>query len=521
MLRSNTITRSRAFQRALSSRTASVHTSAIRQNAGATISAGTKTSGGGFKKFFALAALFSTVSYGGLIFASLKNDTIHGYVTDFIPFSDSLIVWIENQRFQKRFRANTGQSPPLFSSSALPAGFDVKVEIPRSGVNSRAIDSSANTTKKMSQETPIVVKVPEVILPLISIPKDADALITKSTEALNELISQVNDKSVDETHVKNVAATINDLHSFITSTQKSLKESLQTEFNKQVKALDEASAQEVKALEDTWLKRYQEQQQVLLDEYNKKLATEIQATKDAINGLAANKLTSLFVEREQQYAQEIANKVETEHEGRLSKLAELSSSVAELEEITSKSNTVIHQADNAVRLHRAIAKLSSAIKDSKPVALGPFIAAIEKVAGEDPLLKAAIASIPTSVYTEGVLTPAQLAARLKLIEPEIRKASLLPEDAGIAGHLGSIIFSKLLWKKSGAPAGDDIESIFSRAEVFLEQGNIYEAVAEINTLKGWPKKLAHDWLDQGRKRTEVDFLIQVLSENAKLWGVKL
>jgi mitofilin len=144
---------------------------------------------------------------------------------------------------------------------------------------------------------------------------------------------------------------------------------------------------------------------------------------------------------------------------------------------------------------------------------------VKQVSQGDELISACLSTVPLSVLDHGVLTNAQLSARFKLLEPEIRKASLLPPNAGIAGHVGSIIFSKLLWKKEGNPVGNDVESIIARTECALTEGRIVDAVQEINQLKGWPKKLAQDWLDEGRKKSEVEFIVGVLSEQSRLWNI--
>ena len=153
------------------------------------------------------------------------------------------------------------------------------------------------------------------------------------------------------------------------------------------------------------------------------------------------------------------------------------------------------------------------------MALRPYIEAIRAAAHDDPLLLAAIDSIPRDVYDLGVLTRQQLAARFHLLEPEIKDASLLPPNAGIAGHIGSLIFSKLLWSKTSSATGDDVGAVMARANEALANGNIVDAVAEVNTLQGWPKRLAHDWLVQGRNRSEVEFLVELIAEEGKLYGV--
>ena len=57
--------------------------------------------------------------------------------------------------------------------------------------------------------------------------------------------------------------------------------------------------------------------------------------------------------------------------------------------------------------------------------------------------------------------------------------------------------------------GDDVESILTRTETFLEEGNLDEAAREMNGLKGWAKTLSKDWLGEVRKVLEVQQALDV------------
>ena len=92
---------------------------------------------------------------------------------------------------------------------------------------------------------------------------------------------------------------------------------------------------------------------------------------------------------------------------------------------------------------------------------------------------------------------------------EVRKAALLPDNAGVASHAASLVLSRFMFRKSGLPIGDDVESILARAELLLEEGNLDDAVREVNSLTGWAKTLSRDWLAECRRVLEVQQALDV------------
>ena len=131
------------------------------------------------------------------------------------------------------------------------------------------------------------------------------------------------------------------------------------------------------------------------------------------------------------------------------------------------------------------------------------LVAVKELAAEDPVVEAAVASINPAAYQRGIPSTSQLIDRFRRVAAEVRKASLLPESAGIASHAASVVLSKVTFKKDGLAGGDDVESVLTRVESLLEEGNIDAAAREMNTLQGWAKILSKDWLGDVRKVLEV------------------
>ena len=73
----------------------------------------------------------------------------------------------------------------------------------------------------------------------------------------------------------------------------------------------------------------------------------------------------------------------------------------------------------------------------------------------------------------------------------------------------SWVLSKVMFRKEGLAAGDDVESVLTRAQTFLEEGDLDNAAREVNGLKGWAKTLSRDWLGEVRKVLEVQQALDV------------
>jgi mitofilin len=85
----------------------------------------------------------------------------------------------------------------------------------------------------------------------------------------------------------------------------------------------------------------------------------------------------------------------------------------------------------------------------------------------------------------------------------------LPDEAGVASHASSWLLSKILFRKQGLTAGYDVESILTRAQTYLEEGDLDAAAREMNGLDGWAKTLSRDWLGEVRKVLEVRQALEV------------
>lgn len=471
-----------------------------------------------FRNFVLTTLALTTLVYGGGAYYSLENDDVHDYFVDNLPLADELMAFIENRRFRKRFSTIAVQQTPARGNGGLERA------------------SNAGAVSRPVTEAPVTAAPKQLDLsklPLVPVPANADKSVQASIEALNEFISSINDKTHTSEHISKISDKVVALSQSIAEIKAGLKADLAAKVETKSEAVADTVAdktQELRAAiaaqEAKWAAEFREEKTRLEASYNERLKNEIDAASSVIAAHADNQLAAVHAEAERQFAAEISRRIEQERDGRLANLEQLAKTLADIEELTVKSDSVLLDADSTAQLHIAIGHLRTALSGDKPVALGPYIQAVAKAAASknDLLLQAALNSIPKEVHDQGVLTPAQLAARFHLLEPELRKASLLPPNAGIAGHLGSLVLSKLLWTKSESSVDEsasDVESVLARANRALSEGRTTDAVGEVNALKGWPKRLAQDWLAEGRKRSEVEFLVDVLAEESKLWGLEI
>lgn len=294
----------------------------------------------------------------------------------------------------------------------------------------------------------------------------------------------------------------------------------ESEFDSAAKELVRRLENALKEQEARWRDEFESEREKIAESYQKKLELELKGIREVSEQRLRNELLQQEVALKNEFVSSVKDRVESERGGRLAKLSDLASSVAELESLTSEWDKLVEANLETQHLQVAV----EAVRASLETADGPrpFIhelAAVKELAAGDPVVKAAIASISPSAYQRGVSSMPQLIDRFRRVASEVRKASLLPEDAGVASHAASWAFSQLLFKKKGMTAGDDVESVLTRAETLLEEGDLDGAAREMNGLDGWAKKLSTDWIAEARRVLEVRQAVDVIATEARLRGL--
>ncbi|ODQ51195.1 hypothetical protein SAICODRAFT_20904 [Saitoella complicata NRRL Y-17804] len=354
----------------------------------------------------------------------------------------------------------------------------------------------------------------------------ADPVVGSLAEAVNGVISAANEGDAVDALRPNLEAAKAELAALNTKLAELHKEAEAelerrlTEQGRQFAALAQEQQQQVRAAfeaqEMQWREQFELERENLTKLYTERLNTELNTQAQLAEQKTRNELVEQNIEMQRRWIREIKARVEEERGGRLGRLEALQTKVKQLEALTADSADFIEAGVRAQKLHVAVQAVKAAVEAPRPRSIAKELAALKEVAGNDEVVKAAISTIDPATYERGHASIAQLADRFQLVANEVRKVSLLPENAGVAGHAASWLVSKFMLRKTGMPVGNDVESILARAETYLEEGSLDQAAREINQLRGWPKRLVSDWLEQARRHLEVKQAVEVIELQAVL-----
>lgn len=384
--------------------------------------------------------------------------------------------------------------------------------------NSKA---SAEPAKSASVPVPEPPKAePARLIDNIGIENATEPVVQDLVKILNNIITVINADNAAGKYASTIDKAKDDLTRIVSdigvirdqekkATEEKLK-GLHSEFDTAARELIRRTEQEMKDMEMRWMEEYENERGNLSKAYDDKLRSELAAANDVHEQKVKNELLKQAIALRREFSDGVKQTIETERDGRLSKLDELSSNVAELERLTGEWNSVVDSTMSTQHLLVAVEAVRATLENTdRPKPFIAELAALKEVASDNAVVNAAIASVNPSAYQRGISTTGQLVDRFRRVATEVRKAALLPENAGVASLAASYVLSKVMFKKEGLPVGDDVESILTRTEVLLEEGNLEDAVREMNGLKGWAKVLSGDWLGECRRVLEVQQALDV------------
>lgn len=382
--------------------------------------------------------------------------------------------------------------------------------------------SAANNAKKLPDVNEPSVFVPVSRIDPLSVKNADEPVVQDLVKILNDIITVVNADNATgkftstmnkaKSELASVGQKILGMKATEREAAQSQLKATEGQFESAARDLVNRLENEMQDQESRWRDELDAERQRIIQAYQERLQSEIQRSNEVKDQQLQNQLLEQAVALKKEFVEGVKSSVENERDGRLAKLSELSSSVNELESLTSQWNDVIDTNLKTQHLQVAVEAVRSRLERAdRPRPFIKDLAALKEIAAEDPVVNSAIASINPAAYQRGVPTPAQLIDRFRRVADEVRKASLLPEDAGIASHAASLVLSKFMFKKQGRAVGDDVESILTRTETLLEEGSLDDAAREMNTLKGWAKTLSSDWLAEVRRVLEVRQALDVCS----------
>ncbi|KAH6633966.1 mitochondrial inner membrane protein Mitofilin [Chaetomium sp. MPI-SDFR-AT-0129] len=586
------------------------------------------------RNFFLTLTLLGALGFGGGVWYSRINDNFHDFFTEYVPYGEQAVLYLEENEFKKRFpnvaskvsgvrrgadsseqvkipaqsgaswRVADGREPAGRQSSALAkggsgsSGSSKKAEpvvvakakeetaklplaeattadphqlVPAPKANKKEVEKkpevssrsrSNSKSKPESAPEPVVsavvpaagagavaaaggakpYKAPEVDEPSrwppaspidpLAVPHASDTVVQDLVRMLNDIITVINHDGANDRYGATIGKAKNEVNKVgdkIRALKAAAVEDAAKQVAQRVDTFDKAANELVSRLEATLVAQeqqfqaeFQAEMERLRKAYDNKVDLIQQRERDLAEEKLRNQLIEQSVQLQRQFARDIKQHVEAERGGRLGKLGELTAAVANLESLTAGWNEVVDANLRTQQLHVAVEAVRASLEDAHHPR--PFIkelVALKEIAAQDPVVDAAIASIHPSAYQRGIPTSAELIDRFRRVAGEVRKASLLPDDAGVASHASSYVLSKVLFKKQGLADGDDVESILTRTQTFLEEGDLDNAAREMNGLKGWSKTLSRDWLGEVRKVLEVRQALEVIQTEARLQSLRL
>ncbi|WVW84185.1 hypothetical protein I302_106215 [Kwoniella bestiolae CBS 10118] len=301
------------------------------------------------------------------------------------------------------------------------------------------------------------------------------------------------------------------------------------EFEALLKGKEADWTKSAQGLKESWNK----ERDSLVEKWRGELEGELESQRQGIEQRLRDEVVSQGIELQRRWLRSIKTQVETERGGRLAKLDTLTTSLKQLERVTLDNSA---QLDDNVRLHKIWSALRAVQNkvdlgdvsfDEELRALkslsSPAEADVEK--GEKVILTTLGQLEKSGIPTTGVKSFASLSSWFtQSIAPKVHSSSLVPapEEAGVMSHLASMGLSKLLFRPSaGKVDGQNVGAVLARAEWCLSEKDLDGAAREINTLKGWPAKLAGDWLREARRKLEVQQALEVVATEATLSSLLL
>ncbi|KAG4027050.1 hypothetical protein MFRU_033g00210 [Monilinia fructicola] len=533
-----------------------------------------------FRKFFTTLFLLTALGFGGGVYYSRINDNFHDFFTEYVPFGEEAVLYFEEQEFRKRFPliANRAPRPPRDTGEQvkIPSQSGVSWRVANenreptgrhtSSAKDKAKSSEAVQTPQDSKPADRIKAVeqvknspapaatpelkpsnserdPEVNEPSraykkieridpISIPNGNEPVVQELVKIMNDIIAVVNADNANARFSSTMDKAKTELNK-VGAKILGMKEAALKEADEKIKAndgeFDRAAMQLMQNFKNQQAEQeiqfraeYEAERKRIHENYEQKLKAELDRANEVNEQKLKNQLVEQALELKRAFLADVKNRVEEEREGRLGKLSELTNTVNDLEKLTGDWNTVVDANLKTQHLHVAVEAVRANLEKSQiPRPFTKELAALKEIASDDPVVNAAIASINPIAYQKGIPSSSALIDRFRRVASEVRKASLLPEEAGVASHASSYVLSKLLFKKKGLATGDDVESILTRTETFLEEGDLDGAAREMNGLKGWAKTLSKDWLGEVRKVLEVQQALDVIATEARLQSLRV
>ncbi|GEM06918.1 mitochondrial inner membrane protein Mitofilin [Rhodotorula toruloides] len=422
----------------------------------------------------------------------------------------------------KRANKEVYQGPPLPIGFEPPVGYELprapptpKGEIKPASPPPAPLPLVAPALKDVTTSEPMLGQLASTIDSLAKYVEKHDVTVSESASTV------LNDAQKD---IKSLASR---LEAIKKQEEEKLQAQLKEQASKYSGMLLKAEKELVERLdtqEEDWKKAFDEERQRLVSAYKEKLDNELATQQEIINQRLKEEVVAQGIELQRRWVSEIKMRVEQERGGRLAKLEELESGVRKLEKVAKENEEALGEAVRARKIFTAVKALENRIESGLPFT--DELATLQRLAKEtsspslvdsasDSLLSLALSTIPADAASTGIASFPALSARFaSSVAPQLKKVSLYREHGGVFAYLTSCVASHALFEKEGWADGEDVVSTIARVKFWLANKDLDLATREVNSLKGWPKALASDWLQQARKHLEVKQALEIAEREA-------
>ncbi|OQE38968.1 hypothetical protein PENCOP_c007G03190 [Penicillium coprophilum] len=534
---------------------------------------------GRFRRFLIYLILTSGFAYGGSIFLALKSDNFHDFFTEYIPYGEECVLYFEERDFYRRFpnastqqhrlpaatrddgkpvtipsksglswklaeedKAHVDPKKPAHMNASAQEGQTKSATAKPEDRNATVMKAKEDTASKHSSKTtkseseaknavsldePRQPAVSASTIELLQLHDADDAIVQDLVKTFNDIVTVISADENSGKYSAPVAKAKGELEKIaekIAAIRGDARNTAQEELNKLHATFDDSARELMRQFEEvrstdlaSFREEFEAEREKLALAYQQKVHSELRHAQELAEQRLQNELVEQAIELNRKYVHQVQSLVEREREGRLSKLTELTADINELEKLTAGWSDVIDTNLKTQQLQVALDAVRTVVERAGiPRPFVRELVAVKELAAGDAVVEAAIASINPTAYQRGIPSTTQIFERFRRVASEVRKASLLPEDAGVASHAASLVLSKVMFKKDALSEGDDVESVLVRTENLLQQGDIDAAAREMNSLQGWAKILSKDWLGDVRKVLEVRQALEVIEAEARL-----
>jgi len=212
-------------------------------------------------------------------------------------------------------------------------------------------------------------------------------------------------------------------------------------------------------------------------------------------------MVGLIAERERKRSEaEATLRVGAERAERVVKLEQMYVRMKRLEIEMLNRTKLDKSAASAQHIMAAIDALRETFEKRQP--LFTQVGNLRTLAEDDVFIQATLDGIPESSLLNGVQTEAQIAKSFVTLRKNVRLVEYVPEGGGMFAHLLSGAVSYITFQRRGLAQGDAPDAVMSRAEYYLDQGDLEQATIEVNKLIGVPRSEAAEWLAASRSYLE-------------------